>query len=383
MVDPMGAQIENADKNISLLRLFHPSGQELSFTNLGATWVSWCVPEDWGSGRNVDVILGYDQLESYGQCKAYLGATIGRYANRIAHGTFMLPDCSGEGTSIVLARNDGQNHIHGGPTGLHQKIWRVLEYVSHVKGVNSALLKMEVESPHGEGGYPGHLRVVLEIELNPAGELIFTYQAISDRKTVINLTHHPYFNLSGVLFSQGPDRVSDQVLLGDTLREHLVMIDADWVTEITENLIPTGALNPVKDTPFDFGQLRSPATSIDVHDLQLLRGKGYDHFFVFNPRRDKLLKGALSGAPQAQLFHPKTGRLLEMWTNQPGVQLYTGNWLDGSICGKGGRRYGRRSGICLEPQNFPDAPHHLHFTSSFLEGGEVYENRIIYRLKKI
>lgn len=374
----------STQENIAYLRLTHPSGQEFSFTNRGASWVSWRYPLldplTQSSNQKIDVLLGYDHLESYGRCPAYLGASIGRYANRIAQGKVVFRDESlGEDLTLSFAKNDGDNHLHGGPTGLHQKVWKVVEHVPQVAGDRSARLRMEVESPHGEGGYPGNLRVEVDIELDPAGHIAFTYRAVSDRKTILNLTHHPYFNLGGV---DPSDRSQGGDLLRDCLADHRVMIDADRIAEVTEGLIPTGRLMTVTGTPFDFRHLRSPQETIEAQDPQLTRGRGYDHFFVLSTPRETRLGQSLGAPPQAQLVHPQRGLVLDMWTNQPGIQFYTGNWLDGSLCGKGAQRYGRRSGICLEPQNFPDAPHHPQFVSSLLEAGQTYENKVIYRLSQ-
>ncbi len=337
-------------------------------TNLGATLVSWISRDR--EGGFFDILLGYDDLKSYAQCPAYLGATLGRVAGRIGKAEFEL-----DGRHYSVAANDGANHLHGGLEGFNRRIWRVLDHtVQSQGGDHPARLHLGLQSPHMDGGYPGHLLVNLMVTYNDSFELKFEFNAVTDRPTLVNLSMHPYFNLAGTVPSldpAGPGARGDRRL--PEITDHRIQIKSQEITAIDESLIPTGQRLSVVGTPLD---LRTPTPIGAVVDQpfdQILKARGLDHNFIL-PATSQV------GTALARVDLPSHGRALELWTDQPGVQCYTGNWLDGSIRGKGGYVYGRRSGFCLEPQKFPDAPHHPGFPSIMLRPGEEYRHTSIYRL---
>jgi aldose 1-epimerase len=324
--------------------LTNKNGMEAAITNYGGTVVSLKVPDR--NGKIEDVVLGYDKLDDYAAGKAYIGATVGRYANRIAHATFTL-----DGITYTLAKNDGDNHLHG---GFNKRVWTAKD-VSDSAG---QALELTYLSKDGEEGFPGKLAVQVVYTLTDQNELKIDYSATTDKDTVLNLTNHAYFNLAG----QGD---------GDILQQQ-IMIRADRFTPIDATSIPTGELRSVKGTPFDFTTATAIGARIDQDDQQLKLGRGYDHNWVLNSGAS----GSLSVAAQA--YDPHSGRVLEVWTTEPGIQLYTGNFLDG-IHGKDGKVYNRRYAFCLETQHFPDSPNKPNFPSAELKPGQHFQSTTVYK----
>jgi len=294
-------------------------------------------------GRFADVVLGLDTLTAYEGENPYFGALIGRYGNRIAGDRFTL-----DGRDVVLPANDGENHLHGGPDGFHKRKWQA--------SVEGDSLRLAYRSVDGEQGYPGNLDTVVYYELNDDNELVVRFEAVTDQPTPVNLTQHSYFNLAGE---------------GDIL-EHLLTIDADTFVGIDAASIPLGTLSPVTGTPFDFRTPRPIGERVGQPDKQLRHGQGYDHNFVLNkPNGPEMTRAA-------HVLEPVSGRVLELFTEEPGVQFYSGNFLDGSLSGKG-RSYGHRSGFCLEPQHFPDSPNRPRFPNVILRPGQVYRTASRFR----
>jgi aldose 1-epimerase len=324
--------------------LTNKNGVEAAITNYGGTVVYLKVPDR--NGKLDDVVLGYDNLEGYAGGKAYIGATVGRYANRIAHAAFTL-----DGTTYTLAKNDGDNHLHG---GFSKRVWTA-------KAVSSSAgqaLELTYLSKDGEEGFPGNLSVKVVYTLTDQNELKIDYSATTDKDTVLNLTNHAYFNLAG----QGN---------GDILQQQ-VMIKADRFTPIDATSIPTGELRSVKGTPFDFANLTAIGARINQDDQQLKLGNGYDHNWVLNNKTP----GSLFLAAKA--YDPHSGRVVEVFTSEPGIQLYTGNFLDG-IHGRDGKVYNRRYAFCLETQHFPDSPNKPDFPSTELKPGQHFQSTTVYK----
>ncbi len=324
--------------------LTNKHGVEAAITNYGGTVVSLKVPDK--HGKFEDVVLGYDSLDGYASGKAYIGATVGRYANRIAHATFTL-----DGTAYTLAKNDGDNHLHG---GFSKRVWTAKD----VSGRAGPALELTYLSKDGEEGFPGALSVKVVYTLTDQNELKIDYSATTDKDTVLNLTNHAYFNLAG----QGN---------GDILQQKIT-IQADRFTPIDATSIPTGELQNVKGTPFDFTTATAIGARIDQDDQQLKLGKGYDHNWVLN----NITPGSLFYAAKA--YDPISGRVLEVWTTEPGIQLYTGNFLDG-IHGRDGKVYNRRYAFCLETQHFPDSPNKPSFPSTELKPGQHFQSTTVYK----
>jgi aldose 1-epimerase len=324
--------------------LTNKNGMESAISNYGGTVVTLKVADR--NGKIDDVVLGYDKLEDYAAGKAYFGATVGRYANRIAHAKFTL-----DGVTYTLPKNDGDNHLHG---VFNKRVWNAKD----VSGRDGQALELTYVSKDGEDGFPGNLSVKVVYTLTEQNELKIDYSATTDKDTVLNLTNHCYFNLAG----QGN---------GDILQTQL-MIRADRFTPVDATLIPTGELRSVKGTPFDFTTSTVIGARIDQNDEQLKLGKGYDHNWVLN----NATPGSLFAAAQA--YDPHSGRLLEVSTTEPGLQLYTGNFLDG-IRGKGGKVYNRRYAFCLETQHFPDSPNHPQFPSTVLKSGQRFHSTTVYK----
>ena len=324
--------------------LTNKNGMEAAITNYGGTVVTLKVPDR--QGKIDDVVLGYDKLEDYEAGKAYFGAIVGRYANRIAHATFALG-----GITYKLPKNDSDNHLHG---VFNKRVWNAKDVSSSA----GQALELTYLSKDGEDGFPGNLSVKVVYTLTDRNELKIDYSATTDKETVLNLTNHCYFNLAG----QGN---------GDILQTQL-LIHADHFTPVDATLIPTGELRSVKGTPFDFMTSTVIGARIDQDDQQLKLGKGYDHNWVLNDATP----GSLFAAAQA--YDPHSGRLLEVSTTEPGLQLYTGNFLDG-IHGKGGKVYNRRYAFCLETQHFPDSPNHPQFPSTVLKPGQHFRSTTIYK----
>lgn len=334
-------------KKIDLYTLTNAQGVEARIMNYGATIVSLKVPDR--AGRLGDVVLGFDDLGSYLKGHPFFGCIAGRYANRIAKGRFTL-----NGVEYKLAVNNGANHLHGGSKGFDKQIWKAKSMLTRL----GPAVEMRYVSRDGEEGYPGRLSVRLTYTLTEDNGLRIDYEAATNKDTVINLTNHSYFNLAG------PGN-------GDIL-DHQVLISADRFTPVDEGLIPTGELRSVRGTPFDFTVMTAIGARIDATDEQMARGKGYDHNFVFT-NHDKSLR------QQVTMYEPTTGRVMEVFTTQPGVQMYTANFLDGSVVGKGGKAYQRRYGVCFETQHFPDSPNHPDFPTTVLKKGEVYRTTTMYR----
>jgi aldose 1-epimerase len=335
---------------VDLYVLSNKHGMEASITNYGATLVGLKVPDR--TGKIDDVVLGYDTLDGYVTGKAYFGATIGRYANRIAQGKFTL-----DGATYTLSKNDGQNTLHGGVVGFNKHVWHARE-VSNPEGES---LELTYLSKDGEEGFPGNLSVVVTYTLSgDRNELKIDYRATTDKDTVFNLTNHAYFNLAG----QGN---------GDIL-QHLITLHANQFTPVDETLIPTGELRDVKGTPFDFLQPAVIGARIDQDDQQLKFGKGYDESWVIARSGDPK---ALTSAAEA--YDPRSGRVLEVLTTEPAIQFYSGNHLDYIANGKAGKTYDFRSAFCLETQHFPDSPNHPAFPTTELRPAESYHSTTILR----
>lgn len=331
---------------VELYTLTNANGLEAKITNYGGIVVSLLVPDR--DGKLGDVVLGYETLEEYIENNPYFGAIVGRYGNRIARGKFTL-----EGIEYTLAQNDGENHLHGGPKGFDKVVWKA----DAVRSKNSVGSKLTYLSKDGEEGYPGNLSVTVVYTLTNDNELKIEYTAVTDKVTIANLTHHSYFNLAGAG-------------LGDILG-HELMIKADRFTPVGKGLIPTGELRSVKGTPMDFTRAVAIGARIDQAAEQLVLGGGYDHNWVLN-------NGDGSLALAAKVYEPTTGRVMEVYTTEPGIQFYSGNFLDGSITGKGGKVYEYRYGFCLETQHFPDSPNKPDFPSTVLKPGETHTTTTIY-----
>jgi aldose 1-epimerase len=346
---PFGV-LEDGGK-VSLYTLANASGAEVRIINYGAIVVSLKVPDRAGKLR--DVVLGYDDLAGYVKDKAFLGATVGRYANRIAAGKFTL-----DGKTYQLDLNNGLHHLHGGAQGFYRKLWKA----EKVAGKGGPGVKLTCVSKDGEGGYPGKVTLTVTYTLTPDNALRIDYQGTSDKPTILNPTHHSYFNLSG-----DPTQ---------TILDEELTIDADQTTAVGAGLIPTGKLAEVAGTPLDFRRPVKIGTRIDASDEQLVLGKGYDHNWVLR-HHERQPGGGVHKA--AELFDPRSGIVMQVLTDQPGLQFYSGNFLDGTIHGKGGVVYQRRTALCLEAQLFPDAPNHPSFPSAELRPGHPYKQTTIYK----
>ena len=338
-------------ESVSVYTLKNPHGMELTVTNYGGIIVSLRVPDR--GGKLDDVVLGYDSLADYEPSSPYFGAIIGRYGNRIARGRFTL-----DGRAYTLATNNGPNHLHGGVRGFDKVVWEAAPFER--RGGDSVGLVFRHTSPDGDEGYPGTLRATVTYTLTAKNELIFDYHATTDRATLVNLTQHSYFNLAG-------DGKGD--ILG-----HVVTINADRFTPVDSTLIPTGEIRSVAGTPFDFRTPTPIGARIEQNDQQLRYGPGYDHNFVLN-------KSGKQGEPTlaARVLELTTGRVMEIYTTEPGLQFYSGNFLDGTLRGKQGVVYKHRYGFAMETQHFPDSPNKPAFPSTILRPGEEYRSRTIYR----
>ncbi len=330
---------------VSLYTLTNRHGMTVKITNYGGIVTSILVPDR--NGKLGDVVLGYDSVAGYIKGSPYFGALIGRYANRIAKGKFGL-----DGKVYTLAVNNGVNHLHGGKIGFDKKVWAATPL--HMKsGVG---LSLKLYSPDMEEGYPGSLAVHVVYTLSDDNALKINYTAVTDKDTVLNLTNHSYFNLNGA---------GNGTVLGQRM-----MINADRYTPIDKTSIPLGPLAPVAGTPFDFRRSHVIGERIEQKNTQLKNGAGYDHNFVLNHSGHSLILAA-------QAYSPKTGRVLTVYTTEPGIQLYTGNFLDGTNVGKGGKVYNKRGAFCLETQHFPDSPNHPAFPTTMLRPGQVYRQTTI------
>ncbi len=343
--DSTGFQANLGGKAVELYVLKNNNGAQAAITNYGGRVVSLWVPDK--NNTFQDVVLGYETLKSYQKKgEPYFGALIGRYGNRIGAGKFTL-----DGRAYQLQLNDGVNTLHGGFDGLFGQVW-------DAKKVNDQTLELDYFSKDGEAGYPGNLTVKVIYELTNDNELKISYKATTDKNTIINLTNHAYFNLNGA---------------GDsTITDHLLMINADGYTPVDATLIPTGKIEPVAGTPFDFNKATLIGERIDADDQQLKYGKGYDHNYVL--RKGKGLHKV------ATVTSSKTGIVMDVLTEEPGLQFYSGNFLTGQDKdGKGNISYPHRSAFCLETQHFPDSPNQPSFPSTVLKPGEEYKTVTIYR----
>jgi aldose 1-epimerase len=332
---------------ISLYSLKNVHGLEARITNYGGILVSLMVPDR--NGELGDIVLGFDNLEGYLNEHPCFGATIGRYANRIAAGLISL-----EGKTYQLTRNNGENHLHGGRQGFDKVVWTAADQENR----SGPALNLRYVSQEGEEGFPGTLTVDVTYTLTNDDALQIDYAAVTDKTTIVNLTHHSYFNLRNAG-------------AGDILG-HALSIDADYFLPIDEFSIPTGEIKAVEGTPFDFRKLALVGARIGEADAQLVCGSGYNHNWVLkNPGQ--------SSAPAAVLYDSASGRIVEVLTTQPGLHFFSGNFPDGKFGGKGGKSYPSRSGLCLEAQHYPDSPHHLEFPSTVLRPGETYAQRTSYR----
>ena len=343
-----------AGREVHLFTLANAAGMEADISDYGGTVVRLTAPDR--EGRFTDVVLGYARLADYLEPgrSPYFGSLIGRVGNRVAKAAFTL-----DGKNYALARNDGPNSLHGGSRGFDKVVWEAEESSSD----GSSSLRLRYLSEDGEEGYPGNLEATVLYTLSPDNALRIDYRATTDGPTPVNLTNHSYFNLDG----EGR---------GDIL-DHVVVIDANRYTPVDSTLIPTGELRPVADTPFDFRTPRAIGERIDAAEEQIALAGGYDHNWVLNGDPGRL-------RPAARAVAPASGRVLEVWTTEPGIQFYTGNFLPRpgagpAMIGKGGRPYAWRGGFCLETQHFPDSPNRPEFPSIILRPGEVLESTTVFR----
>jgi len=321
---------------------------EVEIITYGGRITSLKVPNKFGKFENV--VLGFDNLEDYmKENDPYFGALIGRYGNRIAKGKFTL-----HGVEYTLATNNGENHLHGGVTGFDRVVWNV----QPMEAENGASLKLTYLSKDGEEGYPGNLSVTVVYTLTNNNELDVTYEARTDKATIVNLTQHAYFNLSGD-FSK-------------PILDHEITINADQYLPVDANLIPTGEKADVVNTPFDFRTPKPIGRDIDNEDDQLKKGMGYDHCWVLN-NQDKGMRLVASA------YQPESGRLLEILTDEPGIQFYTGNFLDGTLPRPNGGTYGHRTGCCLETQHYPDSPNQEGFPMVVLNPDDIYKTKTTFK----
>jgi len=335
-------------KPIEMATLKNSHGVEVQAINYGAIITSLKVPDK--AGKVADVVLGFGRLETYWTPPPppFFGAVVGRYGNRIAKGQFAIA-----GKTYKLATNNGPNHLHGGNRGFDKVVW---DMATKDTPQGSSIVFTRT-SPDGEEGYPGNLHATVTYTLTEKNELVIEYRATTDKATPVNLTQHSYFNLAG----EGS---------GDILG-HQLTLNADRYTPVDDTLIPTGELAPVQGTPFDFRQATGIGARINSDNAQLKAGKGYDHNFVLN-RKGAGLELA------ARLSDPKSGRTLEVATTEPGIQFYSGNFLDGTFKGKSGQAYAQRTGLCLETQHYPDSPNQAKFPSTILQPGKVYSSKTVW-----
>jgi len=331
-------------KAVEIYTLTNSRGSEARIITYGGTVVSLKVPDK--QGKFGDVVLGFDSIADYEKHTAFFGALIGRYGNRIAKGKFTL-----DGRVYSLATNNGENHLHGGVKGFDKVVWTAKPSTDQ----NGANLELTYLSVAGEEGYPGNLNIKVVYTLTEDNKLKIVYSATTDKATVVNLTHHSYFNLAGA---------------GDIL-DHRLTLNADRFTPTDSGSIPTGVLANVKGTPFDFTNETAIGARIGQENEQLKFGHGYDHNWVLN-RKGKGVELA------ARVYDPTSGRVMEVLTTEPGIQFYSGNFLDASVPGKGGKSYPLRSGFCLETQHFPDSPNRSNFPSTVLRPGQTYSQTTIY-----
>ncbi|MEO8404148.1 MAG: aldose epimerase family protein, partial [Chitinophagaceae bacterium] len=330
---------------VHLYTLKNKNNVTAEFTNYGARLVSLMVPDK--SGNMVDVVLGHDSLGGYAKPgESFFGTTIGRYGNRIGKAKFVL-----DGKTYTLDANNGGNSLHGGRQGFHTKVWEAAQK-------DSQTIVFTYLSKDGDAGYPGNLNAKVTFTLTNDNALQIDYEATTDANTVVNLTNHTYFNLNGA--GSG------------TINDHELMIDADNITPVDAGLIPTGKMMKVEGTPFDFRKPMTIGSRIDSANEQLTFGKGYDHNYVLNGANGTL-------KTVCTVKGDKTGITMDVSTDQPGLQFYTGNFLDGSEIGKGGKAYGHRTALCLETQHYPDSPNQPSFPTTELKPGQTYKTTSVYK----
>jgi aldose 1-epimerase len=334
-------------KTVNLYVLKNKNGIEVAFSNYGQRLVSLMVPDK--NGKMEDIVLGYSSLDKYQKNSGYFGSVIGRYGNRIAKGKFEI-----DGVTYELAQNNNGNHLHGGEKGFESVVW-------DVDSVSQNFIRFKRTSPDMEEGYPGNLNVTVDYTLNDDNELRIEYFATTDKKTHVNLTHHSFFNLKG----EG----------NGSINNHILQINAQSITPVDKGLIPTGELMIVTDTPFDFNSPKTIQSGLDQEHVQLTLGNGFDHNFVLD--QAKMNSEGLIVA--AKVSEPESGRIMEVFTSEPGVQFYGGNFMDGKTIGKNGGSYDFRGAICLETQHFPDSPNKKNFPSTLLEPGKEYSSICIYK----
>jgi aldose 1-epimerase len=336
-------------QTVELFTLNNDNGIIVRITNYGGIIQSLIVPDR--NGKYEDIVLGYDNLESYLEDTPYFGAIVGRYANRIANAKFIL-----DGVEYILAKNVGNNHLHGGIVGFDKVVWKAKTILNR----NNVVLELNYLSKDGEEGYPGNLDVTVKYILTNDNELIIDYKAITDKATHLNLTNHSYFNLSA--------NFNKDIL------NHELWLNSNTFIPTDSEAIPLGKIESVIGTPFDFTKSKKIGDRINEKNQQLINGRGYDHCMIFKDY-DKTLK------LQATLYEEKSGRQLEMFTTEPAVQIYTGNYLDGSFIGKGNIAYNHRVGVCLETEHFPDTPNRKEFPTTILHPGENYSSKTVYKFK--
>jgi len=340
-------QTEVGGKNTDLFTLTNRHGMQIAITNYGGRIVSWLAPDR--DGKLADIVLGFNSIDEYLNAnEIYFGALIGRYANRIANGKFSL-----DGKEYILDQNNDLNHLHGGPGGFHNVVWDASQ-------LNEQHLVLTYFSEDGEEGYPGNLNIKVHYILTDDNELKIDYTASTDEATPVNLTNHAFFNLAGAA--------------SGTINNHELLIEADSYTPVDSTLIPTGEVASVTGTPFDFTSSKTIGEDLTDENQQLDYGEGYDHNFVLLKQREHTLTRA------AKVFESKSGRVLEIFTTEPGIQFYGGNFMDGSDIGKEGKPYEHRTAFCLEPQHFPDSPNQDNFPSTILKSNSVYYSLSVYRL---
>ncbi len=333
---------------MKILTLKNSNGITVNITDAGAAVQSLIVPDK--NGKLEDIVLGFDSPEDYlTKNSPYLGVIVGRYGNRLDEGKFSL-----KGKSYQVTINDGPNHLHGGVNGFSKKVWEA----EKIKRDSGETVKLVYQSEDMEEGYPGNLSLTVLYTLTQSNELRIDYEATTDRETILNPTHHSYFNLTG-----NPQ---------STILDHAVMINADRYTPVNKNLIPTGELASVEDTPLDFRKPLEVGLRIEDENEQLKYAGGYDFNWVLNNYNGSVRKAASA-------FDNASGRFMEVLTDQPGIQFYSGNFLNGTVKGKGGIAYHRRCGLCFEAQHFPNSPNEKSFPSTALKPGEVYKQTTIYK----
>jgi Galactose mutarotase and related enzymes len=345
--DSTGHWVIYPPMSATIFSIANANGLKLKLTALGGKIMTLEVPDK--NGVMADVVLGYDSAETYLTGNPYFGALIGRYGNRIAKGKFSL-----EGKNYQLGINNGENALHGGINGFHNVLWKVEPHSVE----NGEALKLTYQSKHMEEGYPGNLNVTVIYTLTNNNELVIDYEATTDQTTIINLTHHSFFNLAG----------EDQ---GD-VSNHELYINADYFTPVDSELIPTGEIKSVKQTPLDFLTLQTIGGRIGAADEQIKFARGYDHNWVLNKKGNEL-------SLAAKVVEPTSGRVMEVFTTEPALQFYSGNFLNGKDIGKGGKPYPYRSAFCLEAQHFPNSPNEPEFPSTVLKPGDIYRQKTIYR----